>query len=83
MKTLINFAKYLTKLLRIEPTQWHRPERTTPERSKYNYRVSDDIIIRDLVTEKEFRGHYDYSRDHYVNSKGNMIWGAFIWRYDS
>lgn len=81
MKTLINLAKYLTKLLRIEPTQWNEPE-TTPEPSKYNDRISDDIIIRDLVTEKEFRAYYDFSREHYVNYKGNMVWGAFIWRYD-
>ena len=82
METLINFAKYITKLLRIEPTQWHDPEKTTPEPSKYNERISDDIVIRDLTTEKEFRGYYDFSREHYLDYKGNMVWGAFIWRYD-
>lgn len=78
---IIKLANRLAKVLRIEPTQWHEPE-TIPEPSKYNERISDDIIIRDLVTEKEFLAYYDFEREHYIDYKCNMVWGAFIWRYD-
>ena len=61
--------------------KWHEPE-TIPEPCKYNERISGDIIIRDLVTEKEYRAYFDHSRQHYIDYKGNMVLGAFIWRYD-
>ena len=54
-----------------------------PEPSKYNEYISDDIIIRDLITEKEFRAYFDHSRQHYIDYNGNMVWGVFIWRYEN
>ena len=61
--------------------KWNDMEVIT-EPSKYNERISEDIIIRDLTTEKEFRAYFDHSRQHYIDYKGNMVWGALIWRYD-
>lgn len=78
---IVRFADFLIKLLTIKPTEWNEPE-TTPDPSKRNKHISNDIIIHDLVTKKEFSAYYDFEREHYIDYKGNMVWGAFIWRCD-
>lgn len=71
----------LIKIVSKEKIKWHDME-VIPGQSQFNHRISDDIIIRDLTTEKEFRAYYDYSREHYVDYKGNMVWGGFVWRWE-
>ena len=44
--------------------------------------ISHDIVIRDLKTEREFVGYFEYDRGCYYDNKGHMISGmSFIWRY--
>ena len=78
---VLAFAVLLLLVIKDKRYKWNDME-VIPEPSKYNERISEDIIIRDLVTEKEFRAYFDHSRQHYIDYKCNMVCGAFIWRYD-
>ena len=60
--------------------KWHE-NNVIPEPMPMNEYMSDDIVIRDLTTEKEIKGYFDHQRQHFVYYNGNMVSGAFIWRY--
>lgn len=81
---LLFFIAILIMLLIIAKDKrhkWHQPE-VFPEPMQHNERISKNIIVRDLTTEKEFRGYYDYSLEKYMNYDAKMVFGVFIWRYD-
>lgn len=78
---VLAFAALLLLVIKDKRYKWYEND-IIPSPLPMNERISADIVIRDLVTEKEFRAYYDFEREHYIDYKGNMVWGAFIWRYD-
>lgn len=78
---MIAFLRLLYLVYKDKKYKWHQPE-VIPEPMPHNERISKDIIIRDLTTEKEFRGYYDYYLDRFMDYNSKMVWGVIIWRYD-
>ena len=79
---VLAFAVLLLLVIKDKRHKWYEND-IIPSPLPMNERISADIVIRDLVTEKEFKGYFDHYRGHFVDYDANIVSGVFIWRYEN